>query len=272
MASRVHGALSFLAAVVITITTIIMGLLATGCQGGNVYKLLRKSASGAGLELCEEGLEFLRSIKDPVALVTIVGPTRGGKSLTLNQITGDRNGFIVSSGLTHKTNGVDVWGEPIREKSANRSSIVLLDTEGLGHSVKNYDRAVLLFTILASSKVILNLNHNINNQDIDNLYTVAHLVDNFVKTSNESVQFPSLMWLVQKYTLSTDGIYKPLRTVLDQYLGEIPNPDNDPQISNRNYTVKTIKKCFKMQSALFVPPATKNVEYFSVNEIKPYQV
>lgn len=163
MASRVLGALSFIVA------TLIVGLLVTGTQGGNVYKLLRKSASGAGLELCEEGLEYLRSIKDPVALVTIVGPTRSGKSLTLNRVTGDRNGFAVGSGLAHKTNGVDAWGEPIRERSANKSVIVLLDTEGLGHSVKNYDRAILLFSVLTSSKVILNLNHNINNQDIDNL-------------------------------------------------------------------------------------------------------
>lgn len=100
--------------------------------------------------------------------------------------------------------------------------------------------------------------------------TVAHLVDNFMKTSNESVQFPLLMWLVQKYTLSTENIFKPLRTVLDQYLGEIPNPDNDPQITNRNYTVKTIKKCFNRQAALFVPPATKNVDYFSVNRTTPF--
>lgn len=160
--NKVFGAVSFFVMIVIA-------ALAAGAQGGNVHKLLRKSANGTGLELCEEGLEFLRGINGSVALVTIVGPTRSGKSTTLNQITGDRNGFAVSSGIAHKTSGVDAWGEPIREKSANSSFVVLLDTEGLGHSVKAYDRAILLFAVLVSSKVILNLNHNINTQDIDNL-------------------------------------------------------------------------------------------------------
>lgn len=134
-----------------------------------MYKLLKKSANGTGLELCREGLEFLKSIDGPVALVTIVGPERSGKSFTLNQITGDRNGFIVSNGITSRTSGVDVWGEPLKAKNGNNSYVVLLDTEGLGHSIKSYDRAILLFSILASSKIILNFNHNINTQSIDDL-------------------------------------------------------------------------------------------------------
>lgn len=146
---------------------VFLALLAAQCHGENVYKLLRRSSNGAGLELCNEGLEFLRHIKQPVALVTIVGPALSGKSFTLNQIIGNPKGFAVRDNSAQKTRGVDIWGASVGE--SNETAVILLDTEGLGASVPSYDRALLLFTILTSSRIIFNFNQNIYTQDFEKL-------------------------------------------------------------------------------------------------------
>jgi len=55
-----------------------------GNENDEPIKLVSPTPDHKGLVIEEEGLKLLRSITGPVAVVSIVGPQRGGKSTLLN--------------------------------------------------------------------------------------------------------------------------------------------------------------------------------------------
>lgn len=81
------------------------------------------------------------------------------------------------------------------------------------------------------------------------------------------MQFPALVWVIQKFAFSRGDFLKPINVVLNKKLEELPNPKDNLLIAQRNYTVRTIKTSFKDQEAFFIPPATKNTDYFNVTNI-----
>lgn len=77
----------------------------------------------------KRALKFLSEIDTPLAVVSVVGPYRTGKSFLLNRLGGQQRGFTLGPSTNPCTKGIWVWGQPIRVSES--LSVLLLDTEGL---------------------------------------------------------------------------------------------------------------------------------------------
>ena len=112
------------------------------------------------LELTTEGMEFLLSTKHiGISILSIIGPSKTGKSLLSDFIIGEQDAFPSSK----ETKGICIWGKPI--KFDNGSILLVLDTEGLCNpkSKKYFDKKIMAICMLISSLVVYNSNENVSN-------------------------------------------------------------------------------------------------------------
>ena len=112
------------------------------------------SLHGNKLQLNEEALTLLRTIKKPVAVLAICGPYRTGKSYFLSCLLGIPNAFQV--GHTTETCTRGVWmGTTVLE--CEEFVLLLLDTEGTDTVRENTGiNNLLVITTLLSSCLIYN--------------------------------------------------------------------------------------------------------------------
>ncbi|GFE54850.1 hypothetical protein BaOVIS_022540 [Babesia ovis] len=89
---------------------------------GRPVQLIRPAENHLGLEIVEEGLELIRSLPKPIAVVAAIGSIKTGKSSLLNVLNehnlcgeGDQlTGFKTSNDICPTTQGIWIWSEPIK--------------------------------------------------------------------------------------------------------------------------------------------------------------
>lgn len=82
-----------------------------------------------------QAIQFLRSIEGPIAVVSVAGLYRTGKSYLLNRVLLNRSsGFGVGSTINACTKGLWCWGKTLRGQSNEGEdvNIIIIDTEGIG--------------------------------------------------------------------------------------------------------------------------------------------
>ena len=99
------------------------------------------------IELNEDALGLLKSITKPVAVVTICGPYRTGKSYYLSRVLGDKQIFETSNEMDPCTKGM-MMATMVLE--CNDFAVVLLDTEGTDSIGEQGEVAVSNFIVLSS--------------------------------------------------------------------------------------------------------------------------
>ena len=128
-------------------------------------------------ELNKSALDILRSIKDQIIVVSIVGKARTGKSYLMNLLLNTNNninknkGFKVASSINSCTRGIWLWSTP-RQKPNSSAKIIFIDSEGTNSvdiSTKTYDTKIFALIILLSSLFIYNTNGNIDETSISEL-------------------------------------------------------------------------------------------------------
>ena len=103
----------------------------------------------------ELALELLSGINKPVAVLSIAGPTRSGKSYFLSRLLGSHDAFQLGHTFDPQTFGI--WmGTTALE--CDDYVIVLLDTEGIDGVLATAanDAQLLVLTLLLSSYFIYN--------------------------------------------------------------------------------------------------------------------
>jgi len=103
--------------------------------------------------------KILSSSQNKVAIISICGLYRTGKSYILNQLIGIKNAFQVDPTVNACTKGLWFWSEPVTiEKDGEIFDIFLMDSEGLGGTEKNltYDTKIFTLAVLLSSFLIYN--------------------------------------------------------------------------------------------------------------------
>jgi len=81
--------------------------------------------------LSEEGKAFISKIQGPIAVISVAGMYRTGKSYLLNRMILNRcNGFGVGPTVNPCTKGLWCWGKTISGKTVDGESInvVVIDT------------------------------------------------------------------------------------------------------------------------------------------------
>ena len=172
--------------------------------------------------LTAEGLEFLRSLSSPLAVISVAGLYRTGKSYLLNRVLLNRKGgFGVGPTVNPCTKGIWVWGRPVLGTTGEGQpcNIIIIDTEGIGALDQDSDHDARIFSlaVLISSAFIYNSVGAIDEDALQNLSLVVNLTRHIhVKArqkeetdSEEYAQyFPSFMWVVRDFSLKlvdTDG-------------------------------------------------------------------
>ncbi|KAI1887381.1 hypothetical protein AGOR_G00189720 [Albula goreensis] len=220
-----------------------------------------------GLQVNQEALDILSSIRQPVVVVSIVGMYRTGKSYLMNRLAGKRSGFSLGSTIQSETKGIWMWCVPHPRK--NDHTLVLLDTEGLGDVEKGdekNDTWIFALAVLLSSTLVYNSMRTIDNQALMSLHYVTQLTEHIkVKAykegddSSEFIRFfPSFVWTVRDFTLDLEMNGK--KITADEYLenslklrkGEAPQVAESNAPRNFIRMFFTARKCF-----VFDQPAKK---------------
>jgi hypothetical protein len=126
---------------------------------------------------------FLRKIPKPIAVVSVAGLYRTGKSYLLNRILLNRNsGFGVGPTINPCTKGLWCWGTPLKGLSpeGEKVNVLIIDTEGIGalDEDQNHDIKIFTLAILSSSIFIYNSVGSIDENALQNLSMVVNLTKN----------------------------------------------------------------------------------------------
>ncbi|XP_021303506.1 guanylate-binding protein 4 isoform X1 [Sorghum bicolor] len=194
------------------------------------------------LRLSEQGLEAIRRIETPIAVVGVIGPYRSGKSFLLNQLLSlscDK-GFGVGHMRDTKTKGIWIWGTPVEmDVDGSKVSVLYLDTEGfesVGKSNVYDDRIFALATVL-SSVLIYNLPETVREADISRLSFAVEIAEEFygrfvsrVKGQDVAFEPAKLLWLIQRDFLQG----KSVQQMVNEALQRVPNDNGDKYIDEVN--------------------------------------
>ncbi|XP_043094396.1 guanylate-binding protein 6 isoform X2 [Puntigrus tetrazona] len=230
------------------------------------------TASDGKLCVQQSALQVLEQIQQPVVVVAVVGLYRTGKSYLMNRLAGKQTGFALGSTIESKTKGIWMWCVPHPTKA--ETTLVLLDTEGLGDVDKGdskHDTRIFSLAVLLSSTLVLNSRGTIDNRAIEELQYVTELTEHIkIKSPDEVVDdaefvkfFPSFIWAVRDFTLqlkidgkdATEDEY--LEFALKLKLG------NSIQVNNYNLPRECIRKYFPSRKCFTFPFPTNpdNVSY-----------
>jgi hypothetical protein len=214
------------------------------------------------LVLQPEAVEWLRGLRGPIALVSIIGPYRSGKSFLLNRLLDVpcERGFTVGHRRTTQTKGIWLWSAPMPDAAddaaagggSSRGSILFLDTEGIEGAGASavYDDRVFSLAALLSSVLIYNLPETIREDDVAKLAFVAELAHEFGRRVGGAAAAvavaagaagpsaakaggwspPSLLWLIQRDFLQGAGAAEHVA----QSLRPVPNPTDDEHVARLN--------------------------------------
>ncbi|XDG03864.1 hypothetical protein ABKA04_003479 [Annulohypoxylon sp. FPYF3050] len=207
------------------------------------------------LQYREPANSYVHTIGDPLNFISIVGPTRGGKSTLMNLLAGCETKplFNTASGSQSCTKGIDLGNKVMTlegfstinncEKvvpEASNQKIAFIDTEGQGDAGDQYD--IILFTpaILCSKIIIFNTTTVAKDTVLTNLHMMTLAADklDFGDKTNPGAKFGELVIMVNKYDLgdSAEVIQKHL---LDKEVG------NSKAVKNRNMIRDNLKKQFQ---------------------------
>ncbi|RXN13359.1 guanylate-binding 1-like protein [Labeo rohita] len=182
--------------------------------------------SDGKLRVQQSALQILQQIQQPVVVVAVVGLYRTGKSYLMNCLAGKQKGFALGSTVESKTKGIWMWCLPHPTKSG--TTLVLLDTEGLGDMDKGdqrHDINIFCLAVLLSSTLIYNSRGTIDSKTVEELQCVTELAECIkVKSSDEDADnsrdfvkfFPNFIWAVRDFTLELKIDGKDITE--DQYL------------------------------------------------------
>ena len=257
----------------------------------SVALLLPDTSSHTRLVLQPEGVDWLSSLQGPVALVSVVGAYRTGKSFLLNELmdVGCSDGFTVGHRRDTQTKGV--WlSRRIRRIDApgvGNTTIVYVDTEGFEGTgqASVYDDRIFAFATLVSSVIIYNLVETIKEADISRLAFSAQLSQEFLRRASKSASTfterdrpnsvgspmlswpqsataaleewtpPALLWLVQRDFLQGEQVDAYLRRSLKPK----ENPADEAEISLNK--VRQALTLFRNMQGLGLPqPHAKRTE------------
>ena len=141
--------------------------------------LLPDEETHTRLVLQEPAIELLRSLREPLSIISVVGAYRTGKSYLLNELMGlgCSEGFTVGHQRHTQTKGI--WILPRRD--VNGTVRLFMDTEGFEGTgqAEVYDDRIFAFAALVSSVLVYNLAETIKQADIERLAFAAQLSQEF---------------------------------------------------------------------------------------------
>lgn len=215
-------------------------------------------------------------VKDkPVAVVSVVGAFRGGKSFLLNFFIrylrnwrrtdwlGDTEapleGFDWRGGSERHTMGIYVWNEVflVETSGGQELAVLLMDTQGTFdcQTSAEVDRAIFSLSTMVSSVLVYNVSRNIREDQLQNLQLFTEYGIMMQEEMNRE-PFQNLLFLVRDWCFSYENSYgiKGGRELLERRLKISENMSDDlRQLRER------IRSCFTSIDCFLMPQPGKQV-------------
>ena len=232
--------------------------------------------------LNEKALNILRTIKEDLIIVSIVGKARTGKSYLMNLLLNNHNskypgnGFEISSKLNSCTRGIWLWDTP-RQKPNSSSKIIFIDSEGTNSvdlSTKIYDSKIFALIVLISSLFIYNTNGNIDEKSINDLALAAHLSTIVATNTIEDKDLiinelaPKFIWVLRDFILDKFDPETGEEISSNEYLELCLRNKNSKNSMENNLIRENIIKYFKERECITLPrPVDEESDLHKLNEI-----
>ena len=233
--------------------------------------------------LNENALNILRSIKENLIIVSIVGKARTGKSYLMNLLLNNNqskypgHGFEISSRLNSCTRGIWLWNTP-RQKPNSSAKIIFIDSEGTNSvdlSTKTYDSKIFALIVLISSLFIYNTNGNIDEKSISDLALAAHLSNTVATNAIEDKDIviselaPKFIWVLRDFVLDKIDPDSGEEISSDEYLELcLRNKSTKNKSMENNLIRENIIKYFKERECVTLPrPVEQEEDLHKLNEI-----
>ena len=171
--------------------------LETGKQDPNSYSF----------KLVDDAVGLLQTIDKPLAVLSICGPYRSGKSYFISRVLGSPGAFKLGHSMQACTRGI--WMATTVLECQNYTT-VLLDTEGIDAVGASETMAMSLLTLttLLSSFLIYNSKKVPQKLDLDKMRCFSQLATSLLSQCGESITtkskkafFPNFLWLLRDVQL-----------------------------------------------------------------------
>lgn len=153
-----------------------------------------------------------------IAVITILGPYRTGKSLLLNRVLlSKEQGFQVGNTVNSCTKGLwlySVTGEDfLHGIDSNNTSgvtkdstVLIIDTEGFGsvNVSQTHDNRVFLMALLLSSLVIYNSMGTIDENALNQLALITSLSNEIQSKLDSPISMPYFIWILRDFMLKLE--------------------------------------------------------------------
>lgn len=178
-------------------------------------------------QVSTEALDFLRSVKKPIAVISIAGAYRSGKSFLMNRLLLNRfSGFQTAPTIQACTKGLWVWNQPLDLTTSDgvECSLLVVDSEGLGDTNEdaNHDTRIYMLAMLLSSMFLFNGKIAIDEHSLSTMALMLEMCKNLQVRGEGSEEdlasyFPSLLWVIRDFSLRLEG-QDGLPMTMTQYL------------------------------------------------------
>lgn len=236
---------------------------------GNLEKTKERRQT---LNVNDETLTELGKIKEPVCVVSIVGPCRDGKSFILGETFNQPDVFPVGFKMDPETMGIWIWILPhtIKDNRGRDVRVVLLDSEGTecAEAEGQQDNQIFTLIVLMASVLIYNSKGVPKRNDLNQLEFVLKLSRQIQARSgrqsslvkNEDAfhkTFPHFIWLLRD--VMTD-IPDDCKDIKEYFLTRVFKGTEASEKDKTQYIAESILHFFSEFDAFCLPPPAFNKE------------
>ena len=222
--------------------------------------------------------------KIPVAVISIIGPQRSGKSFLLNFILqyfqqqqlepplddnikltpswmkdlSPESGFHFAAGLEPDTKGIFLWSEPIitKDKDGNKVALLIMDAQGLYDKNTSSVGNKLLCSVvsLLSSIVILNIKGHIDEKYLESFGQMLDFAREIMSKEDKN-PFQEMIFTIRDFQLEDDMVgWEGGKEVLENFLFE-----SDEQMEENVDNRTKFMQCYPHAGCFLFPYPGENV-------------
>lgn len=234
---------------------------------GNLEKTKERRQT---LTVNDEALKELGKIKEPVCVVSIVGPCRDGKSFILGEAFNQSDVFPVGFNMDPETMGIWIWILPytMRDNRGHDVRVVLLDSEGTecAEAAGQQDNQIFTLTVLMASMLIYNSKGVPKRHDLNQLEFVLKLSCQIQARSGSQSRlvknedafhktFPHFIWLLRDVMVDVPNDCKDIK---EYFLTRVFKGTESSQKDKTQDIAESILHFFSEFDAFCLPPPACN--------------